>query len=215
VKIKKDQVLEKVFELKAVAVVRLDSDKNIVEMTQAMIDGGISAIEITLTTPNALGIIEYLSKEFGSKIVLGAGSVLNRSHAEQAVSAGAQYLVSPISNRSIIDAALECNVASMIGAFTPTEIQSAYEYGADIIKIFPADVLGMQFFKSVLAPMPHLKLMPTGGVSLTNAGEWIKSGACAVGVGSALVNKKAIESGNFDLITTNAKTIMDSINAVI
>jgi 2-dehydro-3-deoxyphosphogluconate aldolase/(4S)-4-hydroxy-2-oxoglutarate aldolase len=215
VKTNRKEVVKKVLELKAVAVVRLDSEKNVVGMTQAMIEGGISAIEVTLTTPNALGIMKELSQEFNSKIVLGAGSVLNRTDAEKAVNAGAQYLVSPISDRSIIDAAFECDVASMIGAFTPTEIQTAFEYGADIVKVFPADVLGMQFFKSVLAPMPHLKMMPTGGVSLTNAGDWIKSGACAVGVGSALVNKKAIEAGDFDLITANAKTIMDSIKGAL
>ena len=100
----------------------------------------------------------------------------------------------------------------MPGAFTPTEIQTAFEAGADIVKVFPADVVGMAFFKGILAPMPHLKLMPTGGVSLTNAGDWLKAGACAVGVGSALLDKKAIESGNYEVLTENAKVLISSIN---
>lgn len=210
--LQKKEVLEKIYEIKAVAVVRLNSDKNIYGMTEALIEGGIPIVEITLTTPNALKIIEDLSAKYKDSVVVGAGSVLNKQMAQDSINAGAAYLVSPIFNRSIIDAAMEGGVASMIGSFTPTEIQSAHEYGADIIKVFPADVLGMQFFKSVLAPMPHLNLMPTGGVTLTNAGDWLKAGACAVGVGSALVDKGAIESGEYETIKTNAKKIMASIN---
>jgi 2-dehydro-3-deoxyphosphogluconate aldolase/(4S)-4-hydroxy-2-oxoglutarate aldolase len=101
----------------------------------------------------------------------------------------------------------------MPGAFTPTEIQSAYEAGADIIKVFPADILGMAFFKAVKAPLPHLKLMPTGGVSLTNAGDWIKAGACAVGVGSALLDRQAIEDGDYARLTENARILCASLEA--
>jgi 2-dehydro-3-deoxyphosphogluconate aldolase/(4S)-4-hydroxy-2-oxoglutarate aldolase len=111
----------------------------------------------------------------------------------------------------IIDISHKYNIPAMPGCFTPTEIQSAFEYGADIIKVFPADAVGIEFFKAILAPMPHLKLMPTGGVSLTNAGEWLKAGACAVGIGSALLDKKAIQENNFSKLTENARVIMKSI----
>jgi len=137
---------------------------------------------------------------------------LNSSIAEDAINAGAKYVVSPILKKEIIDTSHKHNVPVMPGCFTPTEIQTAFEYGADIVKVFPADVVGMEFFKAILAPMPHLKLMPTGGVSLTNAGEWLKAGACAVGIGSALLDKKAIQESNYSILTENAKQIMKSIS---
>jgi 2-dehydro-3-deoxyphosphogluconate aldolase/(4S)-4-hydroxy-2-oxoglutarate aldolase len=121
--------------------------------------------------------------------------------------------VSPIFKKEIIEVAHKNGVPALPGCFTPTEIQTAFEAGADIIKIFPADVLGMAFFKGILAPMPQLKLMPTGGVTLTNAGDWINAGACAVGVGTALLDKKAIENENYNLLTDNARLIMSSIEA--
>ncbi len=209
----KHDILKRILAEKAVAVVRLDSEKNICKMTEALIEGGISIIEITLTTPNALSIISKLKSEFDNKILIGAGSVLNSKKASDSINAGVEFVVSPIFSKEIIDISMQANIASMIGAFTPTEIHKAYDYGADVIKVFPADVVGMSFFKSVLAPMPHLKLMPTGGVSLTNAGDWLKAGACAVGVGSALINKKAIAEGNFEKIRNNATLIISSVKA--
>ena len=135
--------------------------------------------------------------------------------AEDAIKAGAKYVVSPVFKKEIIDMAHKYDVPVMPGCFTPTEIQTAYEYGADIVKVFPADVLGMAFFKGILAPMPHLKLMPTGGVTLTNAGDWLKAGACAVGLGSALLDKEAVKTENYGKLTDNAKQIMNSINGYL
>ena len=126
----------------------------------------------------------------------------------------AKYVVSPILKKEIIEIAQKYDVPVMPGCFTPTEIYSAFEMGADIAKVFPADVVGMPFFKAILAPMPHLKLMPTGGVSLTNAGDWLKAGACAVGIGSALLDDKVIKEENYLKLTENAKSIMNSINSV-
>ncbi len=164
-----------------------------------------------MTVPDAIKVIEDTNREIGSYVNIGVGSVLNAETARKAIDAGARYVVSPIFKREIIKAAHDNNVAAFPGAFTPTEIQSAYEAGADIVKVFPADVVGMAFFKGVLAPMPHLKLMPTGGVTLTNAGEWLKAGACAVGVGTALLDKKAIASEDYQALTDNAKVLMESI----
>jgi 2-dehydro-3-deoxyphosphogluconate aldolase/(4S)-4-hydroxy-2-oxoglutarate aldolase len=153
-----------------------------------------------------------MSEEFEEKVLIGVGSVLNKTIAEEAIKAGAKYVVSPVFKKEILEAAHKYNLPAMPGAFTPTEIQAAHEAGADIVKVFPADIVGMNFFKAVLAPLPHLKLMPTGGVSLTNAGEWLKAGACAVGIGAALLDKNAIKNEQYDILTRNAETINKSIS---
>ena len=207
----RDEILKSIIESGAVAVIRLSDASKLIKIAEAIYKGGISAIEITMTVPNALNLIEKLNQELGSFIQLGVGSVLDAETAKQAIEAGAKYVVSPIFKKEIIEVAHKYNLPAMPGAFTPTEIQTAFEAGADIIKIFPADVVGMAFFKGVLAPMPHLKLMPTGGVTLTNAGEWLKAGACAVGVGSALLDKKAIDSGDYETLTRNAQILKESI----
>lgn len=204
--------LESVINAYAIAVVRLTDSTKLIKVSEAIYEGGVLAIEITMTVPNAIKMIEEASKLIGSYMQIGVGSVLNSETAQEAIDAGAKYVVSPVFKKEIIDIAHKNNVPAMPGAFTPTEIQTAYEAGADVIKVFPADVVGMAFFKGVLAPMPHLKLMPTGGVTLTNAGEWLKAGACAVGVGTALLDKKAIAAGDYKTLTSNAKQLMESIN---
>ena len=207
----KEIILNEILKTKVVAVLRIKEPDKLKKVIDALYKGGITVLEITMTVPNAIQLIEKMSKELDKNIVLGVGSVLNKSVAEDAIKAGAKYVVSPVLKKEIIETAHKFDVPVMPGCFTPTEIQTAYEYGADIIKVFPADVVGMAFFKAVLAPLPHLKLMPTGGVSLTNAGEWLKAGACAVGVGSALLDKKAIKDENYSVLTQNAKTIIENI----
>ena len=208
-------ILEEILKRKVVAVLRIKESDKLKKIIEAIAQGGLTVAEVTMTVPNAIQLIEKMSNELDKNIIFGVGSVLNAKVAEEAIKAGAKYVVSPIFKKEIVDMAHKYDVPAMPGCFTPTEIQTAHEACADIIKVFPADVLGMAFFKGVLAPMPHLKLMPTGGVSLTNAGEWIKIGACAVGIGSALLDKDAIQSGNFLKLTENAKIIMKSVNDVI
>ena len=203
---------------KAVAVVRTDSPDAMVELARALLAGGVTCIEITLTIPNALDAIRLVTEEFARdaetpEVLVGAGSVLNASQAEAAIAAGARYVVSPVFKREIVEAAHAAGAAAMPGCFTPTEILTATEAGADVVKVFPADILGPAFFKGVLAPMPHLKLMPTGGVSLTNADVWVAAGAVAVGVGSALVDKRAVASGDWATITANARTLRATLDA--
>ena len=210
----KKQILDEIFKRKAVAVLRVKEEDKLKKVIQAIADGGVSIAEITMTVPNAIKLIEKMSNELDENIIIGVGSVLNKQTAEDAIKAGAKYVVSPILKKEIIETAQKYDVPVMPGCFTPTEIYSAFEMGADIAKVFPADVVGMPFFIAILAPMPHLKLMPTGGVSLTNAGDWLKSGACAVGIGSALLDDKAIKEENYFKLTENAKTIMNSINSV-
>jgi 2-dehydro-3-deoxyphosphogluconate aldolase/(4S)-4-hydroxy-2-oxoglutarate aldolase len=208
----RETIVSEVIKRKVVAILRLKEPGKLKKVAEAIYAGGVSAIEITMTVPNAIQLIEEMSRELSSDILLGVGSVLNAKTAEDAIKAGAKYVVSPILKKEIIEAAHKFNVPAMPGCFTPTEIQTAYEAGADIIKVFPADILGMAFFKGVLAPMPHLRLMPTGGVSLTNAGEWINAGASAVGIGSALLDKEAITNENYSKLTENAQMVMKSIS---
>jgi len=211
----REKIVEEIVARKAVAVLRIKEPEKLKKVIEALYAGGLSVAEITMTVPNAIQLIEKMSKELDKNIIIGVGSVLNSNVAEDAIKAGAKYVVSPIFKKEIIETTHRYDIPVMPGCFTPTEIQTAYESGADIIKVFPADVLGMDFFKGILAPMPHLKLMPTGGVSLTNAGDWLKAGACAVGVGSALLDKDAIEKENYSKLTENAKIIMDNISKVV
>lgn len=205
-------ILEEILKRKVVAVIRVKEHDKLKKVIKAIYAGGISVAEITMTVPNAIQLIEKMNSVLDNNIIIGVGSVLNKSTAEDAIKAGAKYVVSPILKKEIINAAHKNDVPAMPGCFTPTEIQYAHELGADIIKVFPADVVGMEFFKAILAPMPHLKLMPTGGVTLTNAGEWLKAGACAVGIGSALLDKEAIKNENYSKLTNNACLIMKSIH---
>lgn len=207
----REEIVRKVIDGGAVAVVRLKDPNKLIKVAEAIHRGGVLGLEITMTVPNAIQVIAAASKEIGGYMNVGVGSVLSAETARKAIDAGARYVVSPIYKKEIIDAAHDSGVPAMPGAFSPTEIQTAYESGADIVKVFPADVVGMAFFKGVLAPMPHLKLMPTGGVTLTNAGDWLKAGACAVGVGTALLDKKAIEAENYKALTENAIILMESI----
>ncbi len=209
------EIVGELLKRKAVAVIRIQQPEKLKKVIEALYEGGISVAEITLTVPNAIQLISKMSKELSSDIIIGVGSVLNKVQAEEAVKAGAKYVVSPILSKEIIDTAHKLDVPALPGCFSPTEIQTAYELGADIIKVFPADVVGMNFFKAVLAPMPHLKLMPTGGVSVENAGEWIKAGACAVGLGTALLDKKAIQEENYSKLAENASIIMKNISNAI
>ncbi|MBI5726718.1 MAG: bifunctional 4-hydroxy-2-oxoglutarate aldolase/2-dehydro-3-deoxy-phosphogluconate aldolase [Ignavibacteriales bacterium] len=206
------ETLNKLFESKVVAVIRMQDPEKLISVAEALYEGGISFLEVTMTTPQALEVIAAASKKLPKEIVIGVGSVLDAQTARMAIYAGARFVVSPIFKPELIITSHRYDVAVMTGAFTPTEILTAFETGADVVKVFPADVTGMDFFKSVLAPMPFLKLMPTGGVSLTNGGDWIKAGACAVGVGSALLDKKLIEASDYAGLTAKAKTLVQSVN---
>lgn len=207
----KQEILKTVFDEKVVAVVRVEDSEKLKKVINAIYEGGVKIIEITMTVPNAISMIEKMTVAFGDKILIGVGSVIDKQTAEEAIKAGANYVVSPATKKEVVETVIKLGKPVMPGAFTPTEALNAFEMGADIVKIFPADVLGMNFFKGILAPMPHLKLMPTGGVSLTNAGDWLKAGACAVGVGTALLDKAAIKNEDYAKLTANAKTIIETI----
>lgn len=210
---RRDQILQEVLASGAIAVIRMADARRLIRVVEAVREGGVTAIEVTMTTPNALAVIEEVAREMGDAVQLGVGSVLSAEAARQAVEAGARYVVSPVFKPAIVAEAHRLGVPAMPGCFTPTEIFAATEAGADVVKVFPADILGMAFFKGVLAPMPHLRLMPTGGVTLTNAGDWIRAGAVAVGVGSALLDKRAIAEEDYATLTEHARTLRQSVEA--
>ena len=182
-------------------------------VVDAIAEGGVRAIEVTMTVPDAVELIRTLARSLPADILLGAGTVTDADTARAVIDAGARYVVSPVFRPEMIAACHERDVAAAPGCFTPTEILDAHECGADIVKVFPATALGPQFIKDVRAPLPQVRLMPTGGVSLDNAGEWIRAGAVAVGVGSALLDAKAIDAGRFDVLTSNARRIVASVAA--
>jgi len=198
---------------RAVAVVRTDEPEKLVQIAEALRAGGIVCIEVTMTVPNALDGIRAVTNAMGADVLVGAGSVTDAETTRAAIDAGARYVVSPVFKREVIEAAHQLDAAAMPGCFTPTEILTAHEAGADVVKVFPAGALGMGFIKGVLAPLPYLKLMPTGGVSLDNATDWLRAGAVAVGAGSALVDTKAIAAGDWATLTANARRLRASVDA--
>jgi 2-dehydro-3-deoxyphosphogluconate aldolase / (4S)-4-hydroxy-2-oxoglutarate aldolase len=207
----REKIRNTILQNKVIAVVRMKNPDQLLNIINAIMIGGVTGIELTMTIPNAIQSIETAAKEFGNDILLGVGSVTNSTVATDAINAGAQFVVSPIYNPDVVSTVIEKNLVVIPGGFTPTEIQTAYEQGADFVKIFPADNLGMSFIKSIKAPLPHLKVIPTGGVTLENAIDWINHGASAVGIGSALVDNKAIESENYNQLTGNAKKLCSNL----
>lgn len=196
-----------------VAVVRLPEADIVREVADALAAGGVRFIEITLTVPRALALIEELVARMPSGVVIGAGTVLTRETAEAVISAGAAFVVSPTFDRRVIEACHRHDIAVMPGCMTPTEIHAAWSAGADIVKLFPATSLGPSFIKDVRGPLPDVRLMPTGGVSCENAGSWIRAGAVAVGIGTALVNPTAVLAGDLSGISERARQISDAVAA--
>ena len=202
---------EKIIQAGAIAVLRFKGEMPTESVADALICGGIRVLEVTLTTPDALSAIETLNRCFGTEVLIGAGSVTAGEQVQDAVQAGASFIVSPITKKAVIEAGHAHDVPVVPGAFTPTEAQTAHEYGADMVKIFPAGQLGTEYLKALLAPLPHLKLVPTRGVTPENAGEWIRAGAVAVGLGTALIDMEAIRQGDFSVLTRGASVLCTSI----
>jgi 2-dehydro-3-deoxyphosphogluconate aldolase / (4S)-4-hydroxy-2-oxoglutarate aldolase len=193
----RDRTLARILESGIVAVVRFDSSEPLVKVAKALAQGGVTAIEVTFTVPGAIDVIRQVSHELGDSIALGAGTVLDPETARSAILAGAEYIVAPTLNHEVIRLCRRYDKAVMPGALTPTEVLSAWESGADIVKVFPADVGGPGYLKALHGPLPQIRLMPTGGVDLTTAESFLRAGACCLGVGSALVDPKAVAAGDF------------------
>ncbi|HUW81275.1 MAG TPA: bifunctional 4-hydroxy-2-oxoglutarate aldolase/2-dehydro-3-deoxy-phosphogluconate aldolase [Phycisphaerae bacterium] len=204
-------VLNEIESTGVVAVVRADSSEQLGGVVGALYEGGLTCIEITMTTPNALEAIAEAAKEYGDRCAIGVGTVLDAETARAAILAGAVFVVAPILDLPTVELCKRYSKVVVPGAFTPTEIVRAWQAGADVVKVFPATKLGPSFFKDMKGPLPHIKLTPTGGVSLENAGEFIKAGAVALGVGSAMVDKKAVASGDFKTLTSKAAAFIKAV----
>tara|TARA_A100000164_G_scaffold380948_1_gene430457 strand:+ start:4880 stop:5509 length:630 start_codon:yes stop_codon:yes gene_type:complete len=207
----KASLLDQLLATKIIAIIRLSSSAYVFEFAKALQKGGIRAIEITMGTPNALEEINKLSQIEG--VIPGVGSVLDAKTAQSAIEAGAQFVVTPVSKPEVIRMAHQYDKPILSGAMTPSEILQAYEWGADVVKLFPAANFGLSYFKALKAPMPHLPIMPTGGVTVENAAEWLENGAVCLGIGSSLINKKLIADKDFIGITAIARAMTDAINS--
>src|SRR5262245_35695225 len=196
----KEAHLRQVLDCGIVAVVRSPDSQQLVEVVRALADGGVTVVEITMTVPNALDVLKQVRQALGQRVLLGAGTVLDPETARAVLLAGAEFIVAPTVNVEVIRLCQRYDRLVMPGAFTPTEILTAWEAGADIVKVFPADVVGPAFFKALRGPLPQVRLMPTGGVDLNPAAAFLKAGACCLGVGGQLVDPKLVAARQFDRI---------------
>lgn len=209
----KDDILSKLIDPGVIAVVRAQSDAQIIPLAEALTEGGVIAIEITMTTPNAIRAIDRAAREFGERALIGVGTVLDGETCRAALDAGAEFVVSPITKEEIVSVAHGRSRPVMLGAYTPTEAQQAYELGSDFIKLFPADGLGPAYIKAIRAPLPHLRIVPTGGVDLNTAAAFIKAGCVALGVGSSLLSPKILQEKNWSELTRLAMAYVDVVRS--
>lgn len=210
----KEKQLQQVLDCGIVAVVRSQDSQQLVDVVRALADGGVTVAEITMTVPGALDVLRQVRQALGDRVLLGAGTILDPETARAALLAGAEYIVSPAVNLDVIRLCQRYDKLVMPGAFTPTEILAAWEAGADIVKVFPAEVVGPAFFKAVRGPLPQVRLMPTGGVDLNTAATFLKAGACCLGIGSQLVEPAAVAARNFDRIRDLARQYVEIVKQI-
>lgn len=209
---KKGEVLRRINEIGIVPVVRANSVDEALRAVAAIKEGGVPVLEITMTVPGALRVIEEVGARYGEDVLVGAGTVLDPETARACIAAGARFVVSPSLNLATIELCRRYGVAVMPGALTPTEVLTAWQAGADVVKVFPCDAMGgAKYLRALKAPFPQIELIPTGGVSLANAGEFISAGAWAIGIGSELVDLKAIKANQQERITNTARDLLDSV----
>lgn len=206
--------LQTILDSKVIAIIRADDSARLMDVVEALINGGIRALEFTMTTPGALDAIKATSERFGDKLLVGVGSVLDAETARAAILSGAEFIVSPIFKPELVTMANRYSKVVLPSAYTPTEVVTAWEAGADLIKLFPADIGGPAYIKAIKAPLPQIPLVPVGGVNLDNAADFIKAGAVAVGVGGSLVKKEFLKSGDFEGLTNLCRNFMETLGAV-
>ena len=205
--------LEQILAEKIIAVVRLDDYSRAVDVARALAAGGITILEFTLTGQGAFEAVSATRKALGEAVCVGVGTVLRSEDAEAAIDGGAQFTVTPTLRREVIAACVKRQTLVLCGGLSPTELLEAYEAGSELVKVFPAQLGGSRYIKDVLAPMPFLKLVPTGGVGPENAREYLNAGAVAVGIGGNLVSNKLVKAEAFDQITRTATTCVEAIQA--
>ena len=194
------------------AVIRAKSSDHLMQVADAINEGGINVIEVTMTTPNALAVIEEAVNKFGDEVLIGVGTVLDSETCRLAILAGAEFVVGPCLDRDMIEMAHRYDKPILPGAFTPTEIKQAWDWGADMVKVFPAEVGGPTYFKSILGPLPQIRLVPTGGVDIDTTPAFLRAGAVALCAGSALVDNKAVAEGRFDVVADTARRFREAID---
>ena len=210
----KSQVLERIKSIGIIPVVRASSGDEALAAVEAIKAGGLSVLEITMTVPGAVGIIERIAKRYGDEVLVGAGTVLNAETARDCLDAGAQFVVSPALNLETIAFCRDAGCAIMSGALTPTEVVTAWSAGADMVKVFPCGAMGgASYIKSLKAPLPQIELVPTGGVSLSTAASFIQAGSSAIGVGADLVDLKAIRAGQSERITETTRAYIEAVRS--
>ncbi len=207
----KEKNLQDIIDCGVVAIVRVGNAREAVEVCGAIARGGVKPIEVTMTVPGAIDAIKEFKSSVGDEILVGAGTVLDPETARAVILAGAEFVVSPTLNRGVIEVCRRYSKIVIPGAFTPTEILTAWEAGADIVKVFPATVGGPQYLRDIKGPLPQIRLSPTGGVNLENTPDFIRAGAVAVAAGTSLVNKKAVSEKNYDLITETARKFIEAV----
>jgi len=197
----RSDIAARIIDCGIVAVIRTAACYDVAPVCKALVAGGVTALEITLTVPNALRALREASAAFGASALVGAGTVLTVAQCQDVIAAGAQFVVTPIARLELIPACHAADKPVMIGAYTPTEAQLAHEAGADFIKIFPADKLGPGYIKNLRAPLPHLRIVPTGGVDLQTAPEFLRAGCAALGAGSSLVSADLVKKRDWPGLT--------------
>jgi 2-dehydro-3-deoxyphosphogluconate aldolase/(4S)-4-hydroxy-2-oxoglutarate aldolase len=208
-----ERICQRLIDGGVVAIVRLDRGDGLDRVAEALIAGGVTALEFTLTTPGALPALEAAATRYGDQLLLGAGTVLDAETARTAILAGAAFIVAPTTDLPTISLCRRYSTVCLPGCYTPTEMLRAYEAGADLIKLFPATTVGPRYIRDVLAPLPMLRIVPTGGISPDNAGDYIKAGAVAVAMGGSLVDNATVRAGAFDVITERARKAIAAVQA--
>ena len=207
----REKIASQIMAAGLVAIVRVPRPEWTVPLATALVAGGIRAVELTMSIPNALEAVRTIDRELGEEILLGVGTVTDDDTCRAAIDAGAKYIVSPVTKPSLVGAAHALDRPVMLGAYTPTEAQAAHEAGSDFVKIFPADTLGPGYIKSLLAPLPHLKIVPTGGVNLDTMEAFLVAGSAALGTGSALLKKELVAGENWGELERLAKCFADKM----
>ena len=203
--------LHRVLKSGLVAILRAPSGEKLVEVGEALLAGGIDVIEVTFTVPAAHRVLEKVADRLGEKILLGAGTVLDAETARIALLSGAEFLVTPTVSLPVIEVARRYDKVVMPGALTPTEILAAWEAGGDVVKVFPSDITGPAYLKALGGPLPQVRLMPTGGVNLDTAADYLRAGAVALGIGGSLVEPKAVAAGDMGRIESLARRYVEIV----
>jgi len=209
----KPEIIARLLDPGIVAIIRADSSAQLMHAAEALLAGGVTAMEVTMTTPNALAVIGEVTAKFGGRILMGVGSVLDAETARVAILAGAEFVVTPVTRPEVIRLCNRYGKPIASGAFTPTECLLAHESGADFVKLFPADQVGPTYIKNILAPLPMLQLIPTGGVTPETAAAFLQAGSVALGAGSSLVSREILAARDWKKLTQRAEEFVEAVRA--